>query len=330
MENSKLIIMKKILLFLVLVVGLNLSAQVQFGNVQKLATVTATGNITTQNLVPAGVATANSSVEITLTGANLLSIQTTGTYTGALSVQATINGTTWVTLGGTPIINTNNGLYLATITSALQSIFQCEVGGYLKARVTGLAAITGTATVTMIGLQNTSMVALDTSLPVGTNLIGSVSQSGTWTMQMGNTSNTTPILANVLNPLVIATGDVGAKTVTFNGATQTNTTAKGAVVVLNVGAVTGTSPTMVCKLQGSADSGTTWFDVPSATTATLTTSGIFGIEVYPNITTVTGTTTTGTTAQVSSVLPRTWRVVYTIGGTTPSFTLTNVQVNYLL
>jgi hypothetical protein len=330
MEDCKLNIMKKILLFLVLLIGFNLSSQVQFGNVQKLATVTATGNITTQNLVPAGLATAGSAVEITLTGANLLSIQTTGTYTGALSVQATINGTTWVTLGSTPIINANNGLYLASITSALQSIFQTEVGGYLKARVTGLSAMTGTAIVTMIGLQNTSMVALDTSLPTGANLIGSVSQSGTWTMQIGNTANTTPILANPLIPVVSTTGDTGAKTATFNGATQTNTTAKGVAVVFNIGTVTGTTPTMVCKLQGSADSGTTWFDIPSATTASLTATGVFGIEIYPNITTVAGTTTTGTTAQVSSVLPRTWRVVYTIGGTTPSFTLTNVQVNYLL
>ncbi|WP_124019487.1 hypothetical protein [Flavobacterium laiguense] len=323
--------MKKILLLLVLFVGVNLSAQVQFGNVQKLATVTATGNITTQNLVPTGTATANSAVEIALTGSNFLSIQTTGTYTGALTIQATVNGTTWVTLGGLPILNSNStSTGLPTITSALQSIFQVQVAGALKARVTGLSAMTGTATITMIGLQNTAIVALGAAIPPGGNVVGGVTQSGAWTFQLGNTPNTTPILANVLNPLVIATGDVGIKTVTFNGATQTNTTAKGAVVVLNVGAVTGTSPTMVCKVQGSADSGTTWFDVPSATTATLTTTGVFGIEVYPNITTVIGTTTTGTIAQIASVLPRTWRVVYTIGGTTPSFTLINVQVNYLL
>ncbi|WP_269221989.1 hypothetical protein [Flavobacterium sp. IMCC34518] len=322
--------MKKILLFLVLFVGLNMSAQVQFGNVQKLATVTASGNITTQNLVPAGVATANSAVEITLTGANLLSIQTTGTYTGALSVQITINGTTWVTLGGTQIININSpNTGLASITSALQSIFQLEVGGALKARVTGLAAMTGTATVTMIGLQNTSIVGLDSAIPPGTNAIGAVTQSGTWTVTQG-TAAAAAWLANPLNPAVATTGDVGAKSATFNGATQTNTTAKGVVVIFNVGTVSGTSPTMVCKLQGSADSGTTWFDLPSATTAILTATGVFGIEIYPNITTVAATTTTGTTAQISSVLPRTWRVVYTIGGTSPIFMLTNVQVNYLL
>ncbi|TQN47668.1 hypothetical protein FHX52_0775 [Humibacillus xanthopallidus] len=35
-------------------------------------------------------------------------------------------------------------------------------------------------------------------------------------------------------------------------------------------------------------------------------------------------------AAVSHPLPRTWRVVYTIGGTTPSFTPTNVQAVYVL
>ena len=35
-------------------------------------------------------------------------------------------------------------------------------------------------------------------------------------------------------------------------------------------------------------------------------------------------------AAVSHPLPRTWRVVYTIGGTTPSFTITNVHVAYIL
>jgi hypothetical protein len=35
-------------------------------------------------------------------------------------------------------------------------------------------------------------------------------------------------------------------------------------------------------------------------------------------------------AFANTVLPRTWRLVWTIGGTTPSFTITNVQVTYNL
>lgn len=125
------------------------------------------------------------------------------------------------------------------------------------------------------------------------------------------------------------TGDTGAKTATGNGATQTNAGNKGVQVLLQLGTVSGTSPTMVLKLQGSVDGGTTFYDIPAATTASLTATGNFGITVYPGVTAVTGTTTSGTTAAAAQTLPRTWRAVWTIGGTTPSFTITSIQYNYL-
>jgi hypothetical protein len=162
------------------------------------------------------------------------------------------------------------------------------------------------------------------------NLLMSATQSGTWTTQIGNTANTTPILANRLIPVGGTTGDTGAKTATGNGATQTNTTAKGALIVVNLGTVTGTTPTGVFKIQGSADAGTTWLDLPLATTASLTATGVYGIQIYPALTPTAGTATSGSVAIVNSVLPRTWRVVWTLGGTTPSYTITNIQVNYLL
>lgn len=126
------------------------------------------------------------------------------------------------------------------------------------------------------------------------------------------------------------TGDTGAKTATGNGATQTNVGNTGVQILVVLGTVTGTSPTAVFKVQGSVDGGTTWYDIPAATTASLTATGNFGITVYPGIVATVGTTTTGTTAAASQVLPRTWRVVWTIGGTTPSFTITNIQYNYLV
>jgi hypothetical protein len=127
----------------------------------------------------------------------------------------------------------------------------------------------------------------------------------------------------------LTTGDTGAKTATGNGATITNVGNKGMQIVVNMGAVTGTSPTCVIKVQGSTDAGTTWYDVPGATTASLTATGQYGIMIYPGVATTAGVATTGTTATCSMVIPRTWRVVWTIGGTTPSFTITNVQYIYL-
>ena len=138
----------------------------------------------------------------------------------------------------------------------------------------------------------------------------------TWDLQRGMSGNLT-------------TGDTGAKTATGNGATIANVGNKGVAIVVNMGAVTGTTPTCVIKVQGSADGGTTWYDVPGATTASLTATGVFGITIYPGIAVTAGTTTTGTAATANMPLPRTWRIVWTIGGTTPSFTITNVQYNYL-
>lgn len=153
-------------------------------------------------------------------------------------------------------------------------------------------------------------------------------------MQSTSTAVTGTVTANggtpFTNPVVALTGDTGAKVATGNGATVTNLNAKGAQIVINLGAVTGTLPTCTFKVQGSADSGITWYDIPSANTASLTATGVYGITIFPGITTLAGTTTTGTTTCVSNVMPRTWRLVWTIGGTTPSFTITNVQVSYLL
>ena len=46
------------------------------------------------------------------------------------------------------------------------------------------------------------------------------------------------------------------------------------------------------------------------------------LAVYPGV-------TSAANAAVSYPLPRTWRVAWTIGGTTPSFSITSVQVGYI-
>jgi hypothetical protein len=108
------------------------------------------GRITTQNLVPTGVATANSAVEISLSDHQRLTFQVTGTYTGALSVQITVDGSTWETIASaTALTNMVTGTQSATVTSAVQDVFQVGVAGCSKVRVTGLAAMTGTALITM-------------------------------------------------------------------------------------------------------------------------------------------------------------------------------------
>ena len=137
--------------------GLKTSAS-SFPVVQNVET--ASGNITTQNLVPSGVATANSAVEITMNGCNNLLVQVTGTYTGALSVQLTLDGTIWATNTISFIQSHTTATYLATITSALTGTFEIPIGSFLKVRISANAAVTGTATVTLRATQSSAIVSM--------------------------------------------------------------------------------------------------------------------------------------------------------------------------
>lgn len=123
------------------------------------------------------------------------------------------------------------------------------------------------------------------------------------------------------------TGDSGTFTSTFNGAAQTNTSYRGALITVVLGTVSGTTPTLAAQLQWSPDGGTTWLNY-GAVLPNLTASSQTGtIVVYPTNTSTAGATpaafTLGSTVTVQSnaALPRTWRLAYTIGGTTPSFAI---------
>jgi hypothetical protein len=125
-----------------------------------VADTTATGTITTQNLVPTGAATAGSTVSIDLDSKGTVTIQVTGTYTGALSAQITTDGTNWVTPTNAVFKNMVTGANSATIPSASVGIWQIEVIGHAKFRLSALAAVTGTATVALRAAANTSQVSV--------------------------------------------------------------------------------------------------------------------------------------------------------------------------
>lgn len=158
----------------------------------------ASGAITTQNLVPNGVATAGSAVELVLGGAASAAVQVTGTYTGALSVQVTIDGTRWETVTGACVTNMLSGVSAATIVSATIGVFTAPCHGALRVRVTGLAAVTGTATVSLRALMGPSVVYM--LQPTAANLNATV--AGTVTANIG-----TGALAAGTN----AIGDVGVQ-----------------------------------------------------------------------------------------------------------------------
>lgn len=119
---------------------------------------TVTGNITTQNLVPGGAATAGSAVTYNGDGRGSISIQVTGTYTGALTLQETVDGTNWITIAGSPLYNDVTGAYNNTITSGSVGVWTAEIAGRASIRLTALGAVTGTAVVTMHASQGVNRV----------------------------------------------------------------------------------------------------------------------------------------------------------------------------
>jgi hypothetical protein len=162
---------------------------------------TNTGTITTQNLVPAGAATAGSAVEVTLNESGTLGIQVVGTYTGALSLQATNDGTNWITVSGNPLYNANTSIWSSTIASATQGLFVANVAGFLKARISGLAAMTGTATVTIIATAQGAFFPLPTSQ----NTIGFVNAYLTPNTTIGFSTYHTAVAAASGNPTSVKT-----------------------------------------------------------------------------------------------------------------------------
>ena len=274
--------------------------------------LTASTNITTQNLVPAGTATAGSAVlSGTLQGHTSGMANILGTYTGALSLQGAVDITTptWITIGGTPLYNVNTAVYSATIPSAAVGVYQFDVAGFAQFRITGLAAMTGTASVTLRLSVGTSIVSLDTSLPAGTNTIGKV-----------GIDQTTPGTTNA-----VSIAQIGAATVlTGNGVSGTGVqrtvaareqTHRASTIIPLVVAITANVPFL--NIIGSA-SRTVIIKKITISGATQTAVGYFPINVEKLSTASTlGTSTilVATTHDTNNTAVTAVVKAYTVGGT---------------
>jgi hypothetical protein len=111
--------------------------------------------------------------------------------------------------------------------------------------------------------------------------------------------------------LVVASA---ARTVTGNSS-DINTVpgAVGVIFTLDITAVSGTTPTLDVKIQGKDPNTGDYVDLPSAAFAQKTGAGQDTLNIRPGIAETAN-------RSVSDVIPRTYRIVWTIGGTTPSFT----------
>jgi hypothetical protein len=97
---------------------------------------------------------------------------------------------------------------------------------------------------------------------------------------------------------------------------------RGGFFLVDVTAVSGTTPTLFVSVQFTID-GVTWHDLDAtnARTASITATGKHLIKVYPDL-------TASANGVANSPLPNRHRLAWTIGGTTPNFTF-STAVDYL-
>lgn len=104
-----------------------------------------------------------------------------------------------------------------------------------------------------------------------------------------------------------------ARTATTNSTDMENRGARGVRLFLAVTAASGTTPTLDVKVQVKDPINDTYIDVPGGAFTQKTTTVTDELTIYPGV-------TVSANRAVSWPLSQKWRVVATIGGTTPSFT----------
>lgn len=104
----------------------------------------------------------------------------------------------------------------------------------------------------------------------------------------------------------------GAGTVNTNDLQNVNAT--GLTVVVDITAITGTSPTLTVTIQGKDVASGKYYTILAG--AALTATGTTVMRIYPGI------TQTNTNVLASLTVPEWFRISYTIGGTTPAVTAT--------
>jgi hypothetical protein len=123
---------------------------------------------TAQNLSTSSTANA-----VTLSGLNAdatLGVQITGTWTGTVIVEGTLDGSNWFAL---PILSFA-GVLTAAGTTTANGQWQAEMSGLASVRARCSVTGTGTAVVSLRATKTTGLVGLDAPLPAGSNVIGAL------------------------------------------------------------------------------------------------------------------------------------------------------------
>ena len=98
-----------------------------------------------------------------------------------------------------------------------------------------------------------------------------------------------------------------------NSADQTNYNGRGLQLGINITAITGTSPTSTVTVQGKDTASGQYYTLLQSTA--LAAVGYTNLSIYPGL-------TAAANSVANQLLPRTFRILYAIGGTTPAITAT--------
>jgi hypothetical protein len=106
---------------------------------------------------------------------------------------------------------------------------------------------------------------------------------------------------------------LAARTTSVNGNDLDNTSSIGATVVIDITAITGTTPTATFTVEGRDEVSGKYYTILAS--AALNTVATTVLRIYPGLTAAANVT-------ASSLIPKTFRVTVTIAGTTPVVTAT--------
>lgn len=116
-------------------------------------------------------------IAVSTQGSGSCGVQISGTWTGTIVFEATVDGTTWNAVNAeVPTLGTE-----VTFTVA-NGVWIIACAGYSQVRARGNTVATGTASVFLESSTATQVVILGDPLPTGSNVIGAVTQSGPWTV----------------------------------------------------------------------------------------------------------------------------------------------------
>lgn len=100
---------------------------------------------------------------------------------------------------------------------------------------------------------------------------------------------------------------------TVSSADQTNVGSRGVTVIVDITAITGTTPTLTVVIEGKDPASGKYFTLLSS--AALNAVATTVLSVYPGL-------TASANVAANAALPKTWRVRTVTGGTGPSVTAT--------